>query len=227
MTNLLDLDPPAHIRIHDTALAAIVRDLAAVPPERGAALFGKNPVVTLTVPDTAGRYSPVSWDISSELSRTVQELEGAGLGEFMGTVHSHPAGLPVPSGGDLLSTMNLLDHNPKLNSVIVAIVTEGIPDQFNHVPVGRRHRMSIQLVGRQNGRAVAFPFQALWFRYPTCSPLSVETRAPDASRYTNGYKHRICTLDVSPSSSITRRCQDSFRKYPRAATVIPDIFRSH
>lgn len=157
MTNLLDLDPPAHIRIHDTALAAIIRDLASVPPERGAALFGKNPVVTLTVPDTAGRYSPVSWDISAELSRTVQELEGAGLGEFMGTVHSHPAGLPVPSGGDLQSTMNLLSHNPKLNSVIVAIVTEGIPDQFNHVPVGRRHRMSIQLVGRQNGRAVVVP----------------------------------------------------------------------
>lgn len=161
MTTLFDISPEAHIRIWEPALNAIEEYIAAVPPERGAALFGCNSVVSLAVSDTSGTYSSVSWDISADLGSAVGQIEAAGVGEFIGTVHSHPRGVVNPSGGDVASTMNLLSQNPHLDSVLVAVVTEGAAVEFNHVPVGRRHRMSLHLMAQHEGRPVVVPIPGL------------------------------------------------------------------
>jgi molybdopterin/thiamine biosynthesis adenylyltransferase len=161
MTTLFDIQPQAHVRILDTALETIRMHLAELPPEKGAALFGYNSLISLSVPDTSGKYSSVSWDISRDLGGVVAEIEDSDCGSFVGTVHSHPRGVVNPSGGDVNSTMNLINQNEHLSTVIVAIVTEGPAIEFNHVPVGHSHRMSLHLIGQDRGRAVVVPVPGL------------------------------------------------------------------
>ena len=124
--NECTLDPyTAPVRVTDGLVDAIHSRLAAVPPERGAALMAIGGLVHLLVEDTSARYSRASWDISAALSATVGELEAAGHGTLAGTVHTHPAGVPDPSGTDIATTRDALRLNPHLSELVIAVVTEG------------------------------------------------------------------------------------------------------
>ncbi|WP_165759526.1 ThiF family adenylyltransferase [Rathayibacter oskolensis] len=138
-------------------LTAIHTHLAQVPPEQGAALLGFGGIVSLALLDDAGSYSGSHWDISSELGQVVPGLESAGAATWMGTVHSHPRGVVNPSATDIRSTRTMLDLNPHISSMIVAIVTEGSPTQVEHLPIGDTHRMSLHVVGVVDGETVVRP----------------------------------------------------------------------
>jgi molybdopterin/thiamine biosynthesis adenylyltransferase len=135
----------APVRVTDGLVDAVHGRLAAVPPERGAALLAVGGLVHLLVEDTQARYSRASWDISSALSATVGELEAAGHGTLAGTVHTHPAGNPDPSATDIATTRDALGLNPHLGQLVIAVVTEGAPREHD-IPVGPDHRMSLHLL---------------------------------------------------------------------------------
>jgi molybdopterin/thiamine biosynthesis adenylyltransferase len=135
------------IRVTDGLVSAILGRLAAVPPERGAALLATGGLVHLLVEDTSARYSRASWDISGALSATVGEMEAAGHGMLAGTVHIHPASIPDPSGTDIATTRDALELNPHLGWLVIAIVTEGAPREHD-LPVGPDHRMSLHMLRR-------------------------------------------------------------------------------
>jgi len=135
------------IRITDGLVRVIAGRLAAVPPERGAALLAAGRLVHLLVEDTSARYSRASWDISAALSATVGQLEAAGHGILAGTVHTHPAGIPDPSGTDTATTRDALQLNPHLGELMIAVVTEGAPREHD-LPIGPGHRMSLHLLRR-------------------------------------------------------------------------------
>ncbi len=159
MTTIYDVDPPFHFRVLDTVVDALRVHLAEVPPEQGCALFGHGPLIASALLDSRGGYSPSYWDISAQLGEAVLAIERAKLGRFVGTVHSHPDGVIDPSGGDRQSTTELLQANPHLTSVLVAIITRGAPYEFNHLPIGSTHRMSLQIMTLSSGKleVVAVP----------------------------------------------------------------------
>jgi molybdopterin/thiamine biosynthesis adenylyltransferase len=134
------------LRFTDGVIDAIHTHLALVPPEQGAALLGFGDLVTVAVVDSDGSYSAVFWDISAELGKVVHDLETAGVGTLIGTVHSHPRGMVNPSATDISSTAKTLRLNPHLSSLLVAIVTEGPPSAPEHLAVGATHRMSLHAV---------------------------------------------------------------------------------
>ncbi len=137
----------APIRTTDGLVDAIFGRLAAVPPERGAALLATGGLIHLLVEDTSARYSRASWDISAALSETVSEIEAAGHGTLAGTVHTHPDGIPDPSGTDMATTRDALELNPHLGGLVIAVVTEGAPRDYD-LPVGPDHRMSLHILRR-------------------------------------------------------------------------------
>jgi molybdopterin/thiamine biosynthesis adenylyltransferase len=139
----------APVRVTDGLVGAILGQLAAVPPERGAALLATGGLVHLLVEDTSARYSRASWDISVELSATVGEIEAAGHGTLAGTVHTHPAGIPDPSGTDIATTRDALELNPHLGELVIAVVTEGAPREHD-LRVGPDHRMSLHMLRRDH-----------------------------------------------------------------------------
>jgi molybdopterin/thiamine biosynthesis adenylyltransferase len=138
------------VRMTDGLLSGINSRLAAVPPERGGAILACGDLLHLLVEDTSGRYSGASWDISAELSDAVGELEAAGHGTLAGTVHSHPAGVPDPSGTDVATTEKALGLNPHLDQLVIAVVTEGRPREHD-LPVGNGHRLSLHVLSRGAG----------------------------------------------------------------------------
>jgi molybdopterin/thiamine biosynthesis adenylyltransferase len=137
----------APIWVTDGLVGAILGRLAVVPPERGAALLATGGLIHLLVEDTSARYSRASWDISAALSETVGEMEAAGHGRLAGTVHTHPAGIPDPSGTDIATTRDALELNPHLDWLVIAVVTEGTPREYD-LPVGPDHRMSLHMLRR-------------------------------------------------------------------------------
>ena len=139
----------APIRVTDGLVSAILGRLAAVPPERGAALVAAGGLIHLLVEDTSARCSRASWDISAALSQTVGEIEAAGNGTLAGTVHTHPAGIPDPSGTDVATTRDALELNPHLGRLVIAVVTKGAPREHD-LPVGPDHRMSLHVLSRDH-----------------------------------------------------------------------------
>lgn len=137
------------VRLTDGVLSAIETRLAGVPPERGGALLASGGLLHLLIEDTSGSYSGASWDISKDLSVTVGELEIAGHGQLAGTVHTHPAGIPDPSGPDIATTRDALDLNPHMSQLLIAVVTEGQP-RPSDLPVGSRHKMALHLLHRNH-----------------------------------------------------------------------------
>lgn len=139
----------APVRVTDGLVGAIRSRLAAVSPERGAALLATGGLNHLLVEDTSARYSSASWDISAALSETVGEIEAAGHGTLAGTVHTHPAGIPDPSSTDIMTTRDALELNPHLGGLVIAVVTEGAPREHD-LPVGPDHRMSLHILRRDS-----------------------------------------------------------------------------
>ncbi|WP_176741443.1 ThiF family adenylyltransferase [Streptomyces sp. LUP30] len=126
---------------------AIRERLCSVRPERGGALLVCGRLIHLFVEDTHGRYSAASWDISAQLSQTVGILERAGHGRLTGTVHTHPAGVPDPSPTDIRSTKKMLEINPHLDQMLIAVVTSGSPRALD-VDLGAGFRMSLHVLRR-------------------------------------------------------------------------------
>lgn len=147
------LRPAATVRVLDGVVTEIVRELTSVAPERGGALMGlRDPhLVSLLVFDAHGEYSAASWAISAELGVAVGELERDGSGLLLGTVHSHPASVPDPSGQDQRATARLLQANPHMEQAAVLIVTQGPARTWDlSVPGadGRPWRISAHLMRR-------------------------------------------------------------------------------
>lgn len=171
---------PPRVRLADGFLAAVTEHLAALPPERGGAILGFGGTAHLLVSDTFGEYSPASWLISEELSEAVGVLEALAKGTLMGTVHSHPRGIPDPSWADVMTTAKALKLNPHLDELLIAIVTEGTPREFD-VALGDRHRMSVHVLRRRVGMSVARnrPVRAAVTVHPIAHHLGGAGLAPD------------------------------------------------
>ncbi len=159
------------VQMTDGLMAAVRDRLAAVPPERGGAILACGDMLHLLVEDTSGRYSGASWDISAELSAVVGQLESAGHGTLAGTVHTHPAGVPDPSGTDIATMRHTLDLNPHLTHVVIAVVTEGLPREHD-LAVGERHRMSVHLL-RREASGFPLPVRAAGKVVPLCADLAL------------------------------------------------------
>jgi molybdopterin/thiamine biosynthesis adenylyltransferase len=139
------------IRIADSLLVAITERLTCRAPERGGAILGFDGLAHLLVEDDFGSYSPASWDISGELSHAVGEVETAGYGRLMGTVHTHPAGVCDPSGQDVRTTTKALEMNPHLDELLICVVTRGKPRDLD-VPLPGGQRMSVHVLRRAGRR---------------------------------------------------------------------------
>ncbi|MFI6779286.1 ThiF family adenylyltransferase [Nocardia sp. NPDC050412] len=180
--------PTAHsdtvptVRLTDGALAAIAASLTTVAPERGGALLGIEGMTHLLLSDTQGSYSPVSWDISEELTTAIGALESAGHGILTGTVHSHPRGIPDPSSTDLRTTALALQMNPHLDRLLIAVVTEGVAREFD-VAIGSSHRMSVHVLAKSSGPTA-----------PTCSRACIEIVSLRADLAAAGLE--LCSLTI-------------------------------
>ena len=64
-------------------------------------------------------------------------------------MHTHPAGIPDPSGTDVATTRNTLELNPHLGRLVIAVVTKGAPREHD-LPVGPDHRMSLHVLSRDH-----------------------------------------------------------------------------
>lgn len=136
-------------RVHmmDGFIDLVGSEIASKPPERGGAILGFGGTAHLLVSDNFGAYTQASWLISRELSDAVGVLESQSRGLLMGTVHSHPAGIPDPSGPDVATTSKALDLNPHLDQLWIAVVTAGEPRELD-VAIGDHHRMSVHVLHR-------------------------------------------------------------------------------
>lgn len=160
---------PETVELDKALLAAIEETLTTVAPERGGALLaGADGVASLLLEDDCGVYSPVSWDISTQLTEAVGELEFTGAGVLCGTVHSHPDGVPDPSATDMRTMRHTLELNPHLHRLLILIVTRGTPREQD-LALGECHRLSVHVMDRvENGFAV-------------CRSTGVVRRLPEAS----------------------------------------------
>ena len=155
-----------HVRLTDLVLSRIQQQLAAHPPERGAALLAVSGLVHDLVEDTAGDYTGVRWRISEELSGLVQAAEQQQRGVFAGHVHTHPDGVPDPSAADLDATVRMLHleqvvtepdtgvqrtvSNAHLDELVICVVSRGVP-RATDLAVGDEHRMSVHVMRRGPG----------------------------------------------------------------------------
>lgn len=93
------------MKITQSAYREMLDYLLARKPEAAGILLGPvldDPLVTHFVPDSQGAGTPASFRINATgLNRTLGRVKPAGL-NCKGLVHSHPAGIPQPSQGDLI-----------------------------------------------------------------------------------------------------------------------------
>src|ERR1700759_4481648 len=90
------------VRVADFVLDAIAARIGAVGPEQGGALVGlpgldyvPGFIHDADAATTGTRYQNTDWLIAAIGAR-----EAATAARFKGIVHSHPRGMPVPSGQD-------------------------------------------------------------------------------------------------------------------------------
>lgn len=213
-------------RFTDGVIAAIETDIAAVPPERGAVLLGFAGVVHFTVLDSHGRYSGASWDISPEVGDAVGGLESAHVGTFAGTVHSHPRGVRDPSSTDIASTATMLRLNPHLDSLIVAVVTEGEADRDHDLPIGPHHRMSLHRVRLVDDEPWVRPIRGEVV--DVVAGIADAGRQVDSAVSVNDWRaHGVASLDASPRVAAWRGRESMFVGLGgdcRTTLVIPDDY---
>ena len=108
----------------DLVHAEIRAHIAAHPPERGGALYGPRgyPLVTHFEFDAAGATTAVSYVPSTQLIGNVPRVERETRLQFKGIVHSHPAGLTRPSGGDERTVGSFFRMNPHFSAMALPIV---------------------------------------------------------------------------------------------------------
>ena len=147
------------VAFHDGALADIESFIAAHPPERGGALIGPvgQPVVSCFLPDPQAAVTGVTYTPSQALRDRVKQLERADQNlEFKGIIHSHPSGMPYPSGGDQRAFTSSLANAPWLGRGVFPIVTAHVREDGDS-----RHRvpllsgvMSVYVAEARGGGAV-------------------------------------------------------------------------
>lgn len=142
-------------RIADSFLHAVATRLTIHRPERGGAILGFGGTAHLLVEDDFGDYGAAHWDISKELSEAVGILELKGLGQLIGTVHTHPSGVWDPSGQDVQTMTNAMELNPHLDQLLVCVVTEGRP-RATDLAIAGGHRMSVHVIRRTHAEGVEF-----------------------------------------------------------------------
>ena len=92
------------MKITQPAYFDVMTCLLSRVPEAAGILVGPtndDSLVTRFIPDVEGRGTSVTFELNSvHLNRMLKELKPAGLG-CKGIIHSHPAGFPQPSYGDV------------------------------------------------------------------------------------------------------------------------------
>jgi hypothetical protein len=116
------------VRVADYVLDAVAARIGAVAPEQGGALLGLPGLDYVTgflhdaeAVTTGSRYQNTDWLIAA-----IGEREAATAARFKGIVHSHPAGMPVPSGQDRSEYAESLRLNPQLARYLAPIVTHDV-----------------------------------------------------------------------------------------------------
>jgi len=107
------------VRVADYVLDAIAARIGAVAPEQGGALLGLPGLDYVTgflhdagAATTGTRYQNTDWLIAA-----IAEREAATAARFKGVVHSHPAGMPVPSGRTAPSTPSPCGSTPSWRAI--------------------------------------------------------------------------------------------------------------
>ncbi|MEV0197577.1 ThiF family adenylyltransferase [Nonomuraea sp. NPDC050691] len=132
------------VRITDHALEAIVTRIGGVPPEAGGALFGPpgTDLVTGLLQDEPATATDVRYHTSAWLIEQAALTQRNTAARFKGIVHSHPAGLPEPSGQDRREFGRSLGLNPHLGRFLAPIVTHDDRPPAAHELVSRGVRVS-------------------------------------------------------------------------------------
>ena len=134
------------IHVFDFVLDALTEQLAPRRPEQGGALLGLHgrDVVTAfvhdaAVPGTQVEYQPTEWLLAG-----VAQREQLGSERFKGVVHSHPPGMPVPSGQDQREYARTLASVTDLGRCLAPIVTHDphSPLERHELRLGRQARIS-------------------------------------------------------------------------------------
>jgi hypothetical protein len=150
--------PSLDIAFYDNVLDEVNDFITAAEPERGGALMGpvRQSAISLFLPDRHGAVTGVTYTASPDLRRRVAELERANPNlELKGIVHSHPAGMDHPSGGDHRAYATSLQKAPWLPLFIGPIVTRhlrGNPQDPHRIQLASGWHMSVYAAeARANG----------------------------------------------------------------------------
>ncbi len=112
--------------VTDLVCRDILEQIAYHKPERGGALYGPKgyPLVTHFEYDPEAETSPGSYIPSERLIARVPAIERTTGLQFKGIIHSHPAGITQPSGGDENTVASFFRLNPHLSSIALPIVQQ-------------------------------------------------------------------------------------------------------
>src|SRR2546423_2086345 len=116
------------VRVADFVLDAIATRIGAVAPEQGGALLGLPGLdyVTGFLHDAGAAATGTRYQNSDRLIAAIAERESSTAARFKGIVHSHPAGMPVPSAQDRSEYAESLRLNPQLARYLAPIVTHDV-----------------------------------------------------------------------------------------------------
>jgi molybdopterin/thiamine biosynthesis adenylyltransferase len=132
------------VRLTDGLLREFEMRLASRAPERGGVILGTGSLLHTFIEDDHGNYSGGHWDVSDEVVAICNDLQRRRHGLYAGQIHSHPQGVPDPSAPDRTLMMNALASNPLRPYLVVPILTEGVPREYD-VAVGPHHRLSMMI----------------------------------------------------------------------------------
>lgn len=113
------------LRILDSVIEDIHRTVGRLPPESGGALLGvpDENLVTGFLFDPEARTTGSVYQNSGALIERIAQTESSTPQRFVGIVHSHPHGIPHPSGQDQSEFAVALAANPRLPLYVSPIVT--------------------------------------------------------------------------------------------------------
>ncbi|MFJ3922819.1 HesA/MoeB/ThiF family protein [Streptomyces sp. NPDC090022] len=125
------------VHVFDYVIEQVGTDIGRTRPEQGGALLGLRgrDVLTAFVHDAHAHVTRVEYSNTSWLLEEIVRREASGTERFKGIVHSHPLGMPHPSGQDHREYGRTLESVSELGRYIAPIVTHDV-----HTP-GRPHEL--------------------------------------------------------------------------------------
>ncbi|MFD7554927.1 ThiF family adenylyltransferase [Streptomyces sp. NPDC059835] len=128
------------VHVFDYVIDQVGKDIGRVRPEQGGALLGLRgrDVLTGFVHDAHAQVTRVEYSNTGWLLDEIGRQEAAGPIRFKGIVHSHPLGMPHPSGQDHREYGRTLEAVPDLGRYIAPIVTHDTT-----TPLGR-HELAVE-----------------------------------------------------------------------------------